>query len=82
MNKWVCVLIILLVSGCSTQNSKSISYYHFDVTKEKSVTHTTFNKPRLEVIPVDMPEYLNARGLAQRINQHRTVNANWHLWAS
>ncbi len=29
-----------------------------------------------------LPEYLNARGIAQRIDQHRTVHANWHLWAS
>ncbi len=82
MNKWVIVLISLLVCGCSMQGSKTISYYHFDVAKSETIVHTKFNKPRLEIMPVVMPEYLNARGVAQRINQHRTVNANWHLWAS
>ncbi len=82
MIKWICVLVFLSVSGCATQGAKSISYYHFDVAKAESVIHTKFSNPRLEIFPVVMPEYLNARGVAQRINQHRTVNANWHLWAS
>ena len=82
MSKWSMVLCFLLISGCSTQGSKTISYYHFDVAKSASVIHTSFDKPRLEIIPVSMPEYLNDRGVAQRINRHRTVNANWHLWAS
>ena len=82
MNKWVIVLSFLLLAGCSAQSSKSISYYHFNVTKAESDIHTTFDKPRLELFPVVMPEYLNTRGIAQRISAHRTINANWHLWAS
>ena len=82
MNKWPMVLCFLLASGCSIQGSKTISYYNFDVAKSASVIHTSFDKPRLEIIPVSMPEYLNNRGVAQRINRHRTINANWHLWAS
>ena len=80
MNKWTFILISLALSACATD--KSISYYHFDITKSEAIAHTTFNKPRLEVMPVTIPMHLNARGIAQRINKHKTVNANWHLWAS
>ena len=82
MNKWAIALTLLLVGGCASNGEKSISYYHFDIEKAASVTHTSFDKPRLEIIPIIMPDHLNARGIAQRVNRHRTVNANWHLWAS
>jgi len=80
MNRLILVLISLVVVACATD--KSISYYHFDITKSETIAHTSFDKPRLEVIPVTIPTHLNARGIAQRINKHKTVNANWHLWAS
>lgn len=82
MNKWAIVLSLLLVSGCSIDSAKTISYYHFDIQKTEAIKHTSFDKPRLEIMPVVMPEYLNSRGIAQRINKYRTVNANWHLWSS
>ena len=82
MNKWVLAFISLSISACATDSNRSISYYHFDIAKSAAVEHTAFDKPRLEVIPVSMPEHLNARGIAQRINKHKTVNANWHLWSS
>ena len=82
MNKWVIGLTLLLIGGCASDSGKSISYYHFDIDKAATVSHTTFSKPRLEIIPINLPEHLNARGIAQRVNQYRTVNANWHLWSS
>jgi uncharacterized lipoprotein YmbA len=82
MNKWVCVLFLLIASGCATNSEKTISYYHFDIAKVEAIKHSSFDKPRLEIMPVTMPEHLNVRGIAQRINKHRTVNANWHLWSS
>jgi len=82
MNKWAIALILLIIGGCAGNGGKSISYYHFDIEKAATVQQTQFDKSRLEIIPIIMPEYLNARGIAQRVDRHRTVNANWHLWAS
>jgi len=82
MNKWAMAFTLLLVVGCAANNGKSISYYHFDIEKAAVLMHTQFSKPRLEIIAIVMPDHLNARGIAQRVNRHRTVNANWHLWAS
>jgi len=82
MNKWAIALTLLLAGGCASDGGKSISYYHFDIEKAASLQHAQFDKPRLEIIPIIMPDHLNAKGLAQRVNRHRTVNANWHLWSS
>jgi uncharacterized lipoprotein YmbA len=82
MNKWHMILCLLLATGCSTQGASSIAYYHFDITKANTTQRSILNIPRLEVIPVLVPEYLNLRGMAQRVNRHQTVNANWHLWSS
>lgn len=74
--------IVLPLVGCSTQNARSITYYQFDNPKVETSVRTEFDIPRLEVIPLSMPTYLNSRGVAQRIDQHSMTNANWHLWAS
>lgn len=82
MNNFLLVTIVLTLIGCSTQNGPSITYYHFDNPKVETSVRTEFDIPRLEIIPLAMPAYLNSRGVAQRIDQHSMTNANWHLWAS
>lgn len=82
MNRLTIIFIVLLLSACATGSKKTISYYYFDFVKPASELQTDFEKPQLEIKPVILPEYLNIRGMAQRIDQHRTVHANWHLWAA
>lgn len=82
MNKFLLAVIVLTLVGCSAQNAQSITYYQFDISKVETTVRTEFDIPRLEIIPLMMPAYLNSRGVAQRIDQHSMTNANWHLWAS
>ena len=82
MNKCLLVGFIFALMSCSAQNGQSITYYQFDNPKVETNVRTEFDIPRLEIIPLAMPTYLNSRGVAQRIDQHSISNANWHLWAS
>lgn len=81
-NMRVLSFCVLLLAGCSVNNPKNISYYHFSIAKPALEFSAPFNRSQIKVMPTKMPDYINTLGIAQRIDNHRAKAANWHLWAT
>ena len=72
----MCCLSLWLI-GCSS--APAITYYQLDFQSAKP--YQAANK----LLKVDAPNlmgHLSSRGIAMRIDEHRTINANYHLWSS
>ncbi|WP_028021460.1 PqiC family protein [Enterovibrio calviensis] len=70
-----------LLSGCSTQTERKVSYYQFDIVAEDKVVTTPASKPQLIIEHVDMYSGLNEPGMVQRLDSYRARAATWHQWA-
>lgn len=72
---------LALLSGCSAQSERKVSYYQFDIVAQDKVVTTPASKPQLIVENVDMYSGLNEPGMVQRVDNYRARAATWHQWA-
>jgi uncharacterized lipoprotein YmbA len=72
----ICCLSLWL-AACSS--APTITYYQLNFQSAKPYASAN------NVLKMDAPSlmgHLSSRGIAMRLDEHRTVNANYHLWSS
>lgn len=73
----ICCLSLWL-AACSS-SAPTITYYQLNFQSAKPYASAN------NVLKMDAPSlmgHLSSRGIAMRLDEHRTVNANYHLWSS
>lgn len=78
MNRFLPVLLALILAGCASSGGSSVNYYL--LTPEKG---NIVNKPglRVGVGPVELPEYLSRSQVLVQVGNSRVVASREHRWA-
>ncbi len=78
MNRFLPVLLALILAGCASSGGSSVNYYL--LTPD---TGNIVNKPglRVGVGPVELPEYLSRSQVLVQVGNSRVVASREHRWA-
>lgn len=74
------ILLVLLLSGCSSSIQTAIAYYQFEQPIVASSRDVSATDAQLRVQTVVLRGALNNRGIAMKIDHNQIHAANYHLW--
>jgi len=80
------LLLISLITGCSTQPSQKTLFYRLDIPVETAASQTAaaelpVPQPRLGVGPVSLADYLDRPQLISRVSPYHLELHEFHYWA-
>ncbi len=80
------VLFMSILFGCAS-STEPIKFYSFSMGAEEDTDTAAvdltaiIDKPRIVVMPVQLPRFLRQDGLVMKIGAHEVYTANYHRWA-
>ena len=79
MNRFLPVLLALILAGCASSGGSSVNYYLLTPDTGGNIV----NKPglRVGVGPVEIPEYLSRSQVLVQVGNSRVVASREHRWA-
>lgn len=79
--KTLCVVGVVLLSGCSQSLNAPVEYYQFEQPIKPMARSSENTQAQLRINTVTLRGALNNRGIAMKLDNNQISAANYHLWS-